>query len=276
MKSIIPSSGASTRELRLAAGGPWCSRRVRDAGRLHRVASLTSGRRGGRGGLRVDDDVLDGRGGGVAARARSGSRAASRSARRERRDHDVIDAEQLQRVERGGVGIGVADHARAEQAGRAEAGRACSPAARAPRAARRPLPSALRHDGDEQAPARRRAAFAFRCSISSSPLEVLLATTSVTLNGRPSCSMSTTMCSTGSPVAFWIRSIRSRRSQPELRGGVGRDDDLVRAALRRPRPSSPRTGRGRRLRRVASMPSAATAESARSTRTCADSRTASS
>ena len=37
MKSIIPSIGASTRELMLAGGGPWCSLGfgVADAGGLH-------------------------------------------------------------------------------------------------------------------------------------------------------------------------------------------------------------------------------------------------
>ena len=44
---------------------------------------------------------------------------------------------------------------------------------------------------------------------------VTFAMTSVTSNGRPSASMSETTCVTGAPVASWMRSMRSRRSQPE-------------------------------------------------------------
>ena len=73
-----------------------------------------------------------------------------------------------------------------------------------------------------------------------------------------------------------MRSIRSRRSQPELRRRVGGDDDLVGPALG--------DGVHRRQERIGVADLAGrldalgrdTADSARSTRTCADSRTASS
>ena len=59
-------------------------------------------------------------------------------------------------------------------------------------------------------------ALAFSASASGSLAAVRLATTSVTANGRPSFSRSTTMCSTGSPEAACTRSTRSRRIQPEV------------------------------------------------------------
>ena len=91
----------------------------------------------------------------------------------------------------------------------------------------------LRHDDDEQALAvsSSASAFALSASSSSSPLAVRLATASVMWNDRPSVSMSATTCSTGSPEAWWTRSTRSRRSQPERGSRVGRDHDRVGVVL---------------------------------------------
>ena len=62
-------------------------------------------------------------------------------------------------------------------------------------------------------------AFAFSAWSSSSPDAVLAATMSVTWNGMPSASMSCSTCVTGSPEACSMRSIRSRRSQPDTVAG---------------------------------------------------------
>ena len=62
-------------------------------------------------------------------------------------------------------------------------------------------------------------ALAFSESSSVSPDAVLAATTSVTWKGMPSASMSWTTWVTGRPLACSMRSIRSRRSQPETVAG---------------------------------------------------------
>ena len=89
----------------------------------------------------VDDDVLDRRRRGV-AHALDQVRAHPAGALvGKRRDHHVVDREQLQRVDRGRVRVGVADHARARAARRSC--RRSSIAARRARASRgaMPLPS---------------------------------------------------------------------------------------------------------------------------------------
>ena len=108
MNSSIPSVGASTREERCAAGGPWCSAWATDA--ASKACSPT--RRGF--------------GGSCARRARRACRCAAHAldqvgaqpaglGLREGRDHDVVDAEVLQRVHDRRVRIRVADHARGVQ-----------------------------------------------------------------------------------------------------------------------------------------------------------------
>ena len=83
------------------------------------------------------------------------------------------------------------------------------------------------------------------------------------------------MCSTGSPEAFWMRSIRSRRSQPDCVAGWV--ETMISSGRRSAIASIvAKNGSGSPTSPVASMPSPATSEIARSTRTCADSRTASS
>jgi hypothetical protein len=60
---------------------------------------------------------------------------------------------------------------------------------------------------------------AFSDVSSVSPLAVLAATTSVTLKGMPSEAMSCSTWVTGRPEACSMRSIRSRRSQPDTVAG---------------------------------------------------------
>ena len=104
---------------------------------------------------------------------------------------------------------------------------------------------------------------------------VRLATTSVTSKGRPSASMSVTTWSTGRPAASAMRSMRSRRSQPECRR-ERRDDDLVRVGARRSASIVAVYGSGSPTSPTASMPSSRRTARARSMRTCAASKTASS
>ena len=78
----------------------------------------------------------------------------------------------------------------------------------------------------------------------------------MTSNGRPSALESPcTTCSTGSPLASWRRSIRSRRSQPEDDAGQRGDDDLVDPAVARSRPSTALNGSWSPTSPVPSMPS---------------------
>src|SRR5688500_13514815 len=106
MKSSIPSSSLSTRELRLAGGGPWWSSWAIAAASM---ASL------GRGCRRLGLDVLDGLARRL-AHALDQIRAKPPRARRgQRRDHDVVDAEELQRVHRRVEGIRITDHPGDEQ-----------------------------------------------------------------------------------------------------------------------------------------------------------------
>ena len=234
MKSSIPSSWGSTRELRFAGGGPWCSWAV--AVRVWRCwlppsASLQAA--GVAVGVaRASTTTCSTGTERRAAHALDQIRAHPAGALAgQRRDDDVVDAEQLERVHRRRVGVGVADHARAEQARRRAAARASAASrARASPAARRCRPCWGTTAMNRCCPSVARP-WPCRRSISSSPLEVLLATTSVTVNGRPSCSRSMTMCSTGRPEALSMRSIRSRRSQPECVAGMRGDDDLVGPAL---------------------------------------------
>ena len=104
---------------------------------------------------------------------------------------------------------------------------------RAARACARGVPAAalLRDDDDEQRRSRSSAG-AFLSAVEQLVAGGRrLATTSVTSKGRPSLSRSMTTCSTGRPVASLMRSMRSRRSQPEDVAGIGRDDDLVGSVL---------------------------------------------
>src|SRR2546421_3792019 len=119
------------------------------------------------------------------------------------------------------------------------------------------------------------AALALSFSTSSCPPTVRLATTSVTLNGRPSWARSTTTCSTGSPDSWRMRSTRSLRSQPDwvtgcvetmISSGWKSATASIVAWNGSSSPTSP----------TSSMPCAPRNCCARSTRTCAASRTASS
>ena len=218
MKSSIPSVGASTREERCAGGGPWCSAWAIDAASIA-SPPMPLAVSEGRSWTTCSTGLL------VVRRTRS-----IRSARSQpdlvsgkRRDHDVVDAEVLQRVHDRRVGVGVADHPggvagpACVQAVEHELAGACAPAGWPGR--RRP-PAGTTHD--EQAAAllsSSASTLALSASSSSSPLAVRLATASVTWNGRPSVSGSAMTCSTGSPVASRTRSIRSRRSQPERVSG---------------------------------------------------------
>ena len=151
MNSSIPSSWGSTREQRCASGGPWCSCscvRVRRRAAMRRASIRRPALRLGCVG-EVDDDVLDRAGGRAAGRARRVSREPARAHPRQRRDDDLVDAEELQRVHHRGVGIGVADHAGGDDArARASASSSALEAARAPRA-RGALAAVLRDDDDE-------------------------------------------------------------------------------------------------------------------------------
>src|SRR5438105_3675497 len=116
MKSSIPSSWGSTRELRLAGGGPWAS--CSPAAWATPAASTGSSLRGrsrGRSWLgRFDVLHLSAR---RAAHALDQVRAQpSRALAGQGGDDHVVDPEQLQRVHGRRVGVGVADHARAQQA----------------------------------------------------------------------------------------------------------------------------------------------------------------
>ena len=137
-----------------------------------------------------------------------------------------------------------------------------------PRAARGGAVTALlRHEDDEQPLAHVRLGLrlGLSASSSSSPLAVRLATASVTWNDSPSVSMSATTCSTGSPDASRMRSIRSRRSQPDRAAGnvemmipsgsYSRNASIA-AAYGSGSPTSP----------TASIPSERTKPTARSTR----------
>src|ERR1700722_20100747 len=126
MKSSIPSIWASTRELRFAGGGPWCSPAppwvaspwagsawatgwgMLAASMKTRPLALAArgGGRRGRGFAEVDHDVLDRDGRRVADALDQVRAHPARALVGERRDHDVVDAEQLEGVHRGGVGIG--------------------------------------------------------------------------------------------------------------------------------------------------------------------------
>ncbi len=82
-------------------------------------------------------------------------------------------------------------------------------------------------------------------------------------------------CSTGRPVAFAIRSMRSRRSQPEWVAGCV--ETMISDGRRSATASIvARNGSSSPTSPVATMPSEPTAESARSTLTWAESRTTSS
>src|SRR6185437_15224199 len=122
MKSSIPSSAGFTRELALAGGGPWwscassaCAPGPTGCGKLAASIRLGGWSRG-RGGLEVDDDVLDGRRGHVLDALDQVRSHPARALVGEGGDDDVVHTEQLERVDGGRVGVGVADHARADQA----------------------------------------------------------------------------------------------------------------------------------------------------------------
>src|ERR1700722_19214389 len=108
MKRSIPSSCGSARELTLAGGGPWWSWSPCAAGWAMLAASIVTrlGGRRGRGGLQVDDHVLDGRRGHVLDALDQVRAQPAGALVGERRDDDIIDAEQLEGVDRGGVGVG--------------------------------------------------------------------------------------------------------------------------------------------------------------------------
>src|ERR1035438_6178709 len=110
MNSSIPSVGACTREERWAGGGPWCSTWAIDAASIGLL--LLGG--GGRGGIAVDD-VLDGLAGGSTHALDQIGPQPARLGLGEGGDHDVIDAEVLQRVHDRGVRVRVADHPCGEQ-----------------------------------------------------------------------------------------------------------------------------------------------------------------
>ena len=265
-----PEQRGSTREERLASGGPWCSCSCwpwRDGGGLHQAGLHRLG-----------------------ARTRCARPACSvavcdaldqlvghplRAALGQRRDHDLGDVEELHGVHRRRVGVGVADHARRPRspASSSDAEQRLQALARGLDGA--PVAAVLRHDDDEAPrPLARRAPSGARRA--RAPATVWLATTSVTSNGRPSRARSTTTCLTGSPVSFSSASIRSRRSQPEVAARQRRDDDLVDPVRRRSRPCAALSGSPSPTSPAPSMPSSRMNASARSTRTCAESRTASS
>src|SRR5215211_3810711 len=98
MKSSIPSSWGSTRELRLAGGGPWCS-----AWAWRAAASMGSGHRVGG----LGDDVLDGLVRRLAHPLDEVGAQPTGPGRRKRRDDDVVDAEGVHRVHRRRVRVGV-------------------------------------------------------------------------------------------------------------------------------------------------------------------------
>src|SRR5919202_2605257 len=102
MKSSIPSSCGSTREERLAAGGPWWCSSWATWPVATEAASIALGLRPRRLGLDVLDrpvrrllDALD-----------ELVRHPLRRALRQRRDHHLRDVEVLERVHRGRVDLG--------------------------------------------------------------------------------------------------------------------------------------------------------------------------
>ena len=154
----------------------------------------------------------------------------------QRRDHDLRDVEVLHGVHRRRVGIGVADHAggddrRVERSGpaggqaRARLAHGGGPRRRScgTTTMKRRGPSVgLRLQALDQLAARRRSGWPPRASRRTA---------------GPRRARSTTTCSTGSPVASWRRSIRSRRSQPEDVAGSVETMISSMAGLARPRPS---------------------------------------
>jgi hypothetical protein len=118
-------------------------------------------------------------------------------------------------------------------------------------------------------------AFSLRQSSSSSPLAVLAATTRKTLNGMPSASMSCTTCSTGSPLASSMRSMRSRRSQPDT--VAGKVETMTSSGLCSAIASIAAVyGSGSPMSPIAWMPCSRRKRRARSMRTFAASKTKSS
>ena len=142
----------------------------------------------------------------------------ARARRRQGGDHDVVDAEELERVH-GPPCTG---------RGRRSCPRRCSPAARArsiicvkpgARLARGDAVAALLgHDEDEDMAldAPRRAPCSARAGASAGGA---VGDRERDAEGRPSWSRSTTTCSTGSRVASAMRSMRPRRSQPDDAAG---------------------------------------------------------
>src|SRR3954453_5540961 len=113
MKSSIPRSWGSTRELRFAGGGPWWSWSSWACPWAIAAASMVSWLRGGRG---LGGHVVDGLAGRPAHAVDQVGAHPARAGRRQRRDDDVVDAEELHAVHRRGVRVRVADHAGGEQA----------------------------------------------------------------------------------------------------------------------------------------------------------------
>src|SRR3954462_10358358 len=97
MKSSIPRSWGSTRELRFAGGGPWCSWSSSWAACPWAIAAasmVSSGR-----GRRLGRHVVDGLAGRLAHAVDEVGAHPARAGRRQRRDDDVVDAEQLRSEE---------------------------------------------------------------------------------------------------------------------------------------------------------------------------------
>ena len=156
---------------------------------------------------------------------------------------------------------------------RCAGGRASSQGARARAVARcRSCRAADDHDDNRCSPSTRPSALTR--SSSSSPPAVRLASTSGTLNGRPSCSRSTTTCSTGRPER--CRFARRGRGAANRSGlpGMSRRDFVGPARGDRVHRREKRVDVADFAGRP--IPSPATSERAKSTRACAESCTASS
>src|SRR4051812_6664537 len=112
MNRAMPSTAGSTRELRLASGGPWWWSSWASWAPTECAATAMGLRLRLRAGLGLD--VLDGHVGGVAHALDELVRDPLRGALGQGRDHDLGDMEVLDGVHDRRVGIGVADHARGD------------------------------------------------------------------------------------------------------------------------------------------------------------------
>ena len=190
MNSSIPSVGASTREERLASGGPWCS--SCSAWPVACAAALHRGR------LRADVglDVLDRHVGGVADALDELVGDPLGRALGQRRDDDLRDVEVLHGVHHRRVGVGVADHARGHDAGVVQRRRAAGAGARAPRATA--WPSVLACGTTTMNRCGPSAASAFRRSTSSGARHGQVGDHERDVERQALAARSTTTCSTGS------------------------------------------------------------------------------